>query len=182
MIVSLLRFFFLHGWKQVGINDIPLKLNFVMVEKCEGKAYRLVIQKQRHMAPNLDIWEGEYTNRCILNNDWECSELEIVKFLQPARLQREDLLQHEHNGFGCNRQPKSFMAQNTVFLLLTALIQNFYLKLMCDRHFGSFGLKSTSRIKAFVLRFVTVAAKWIRTSKQCVLNIHTDNEAYRYVF
>ena len=31
-----------------------------------------------------------------------------------------------NNGFGWNRLPKSFMSENTVFLLLTALIRNFY--------------------------------------------------------
>ena len=31
-----------------------------------------------------------------------------------------------NNGFGWNRLPKSFMSENTVFLLLTALIHNFY--------------------------------------------------------
>ena len=31
-----------------------------------------------------------------------------------------------NNGFGWNRLPKSFMGENTVFLLLTALIRNFY--------------------------------------------------------
>ena len=28
----------------------------------------------------LDLWEGEYTYRCILTNDYESSEKEIVKF------------------------------------------------------------------------------------------------------
>lgn len=173
--------FALRGWKQAVINDIPSELNSIMVEKWEGKVYRLIIQRQRRMDSELDIWEGEYTYRCILTNDWENSELEIVEFYN-QRGSKERIFDDMDNGFGWNRLPKSFMAQYTVFLLLTALIRNFYLKLMCDRHIGRFGLKPTSRIKAFVFRFVTVAAKWIRTSRQCVLNIYTDNEAYRYAF
>lgn len=173
--------FALRGWKQAVINDIPSELNSIMVEKWEGKVYRLIIQRQRHMDSELDIWEGEYTYRCILTNDWENSELEIVEFYN-QRGSKERIFDDMDNGFGWNRLPKSFMAQYTVFLLLTALIRNFYLKLMCDRHIDRFGLKPTSRIKAFVFRFVTVAAKWIRTSRQCVLNIYTDNEAYRYAF
>jgi len=31
-----------------------------------------------------------------------------------------------NNSFGWNRLPKSFMNENTVFLLITALIRNFY--------------------------------------------------------
>ena len=39
---------------------------------------------------------------------------------------RERIFDDMNNSFGWNRLPKSFMAENTVFLLLTALIRNFY--------------------------------------------------------
>lgn len=35
-----------------------------------------------------------------------------------------------NNGFGWKHLPKSFMAQNTVFLLMTTLIRNFYKAIM----------------------------------------------------
>ena len=59
-----------------------------------------------------------------------------------------------NNGFGWSRRPKSFMAENTVFLLLTALIHNFYKTIMSRLDTKAFGLKKTSRIKAFVFRFI----------------------------
>ena len=68
-----------------------------------------------------------------------------------------------NNGFGWAKLPKSFMAENTVFLLLTALIRNFYKFLMDRIDAKAFGLKKTSRIKAFVFKFISVPAKWIRT-------------------
>ena len=55
-----------------------------------------------------------------------------------------------NNGFGWDRLPKSFMAENTVFLLLTALIRNFYKAIIHRLDVKRFGLKATSRIKAFV--------------------------------
>ena len=69
-----------------------------------------------------------------------------------------------NNGFGWDRLPKSFMAENTAFLLLTALIRNFYMAIIQRLDVKRFGLNATSRIKAFVFRFVSVPAKWIRTS------------------
>ena len=45
-----------------------------------------------------------------------------------------------------------------------------------------FGLKATSRIKAFVFKFISVPAKWVRTSRQYVLNIYSCNNAYADVF
>lgn len=38
-----------------------------------------------------------------------------------------------------------------------------------------------SRVKTFVFRFVSVPAKWVRTARQHVLNIYTNNEAYATV-
>lgn len=46
----------------------------------------------------------------------------------------------------------------------------------------NFGLKKASRIKAFVLKFVSVPAKWIRTARQYQLNIYTDNKSYQNPF
>ena len=87
-----------------------------------------------------------------------------------------------NNGFGWNRLPKSFMGENTVFLLLTALIRNFYKFIMARLDVKRFGLKATSRIKAFVFKFISVPAKWVRTSRQYVLNIYSCNNAYADVF
>ena len=73
----------------------------------------------------LDIWEGEYIYRCILTNDYESSARDIVEFYN-LRGGKERIFDDMNNGFGWNRLPKSFMSQNTVFLLMTALIRNFY--------------------------------------------------------
>ena len=85
-------------------------------------------------------------------------------------------------GFGWARLPKSFMAENTVFLLLTALICDFYKFLMDRIDAKAFGLKKTSRIKAFVFKFISVSAKWIRTARHYKLNIYTDNKSYHNPF
>ena len=45
-----------------------------------------------------------------------------------------------------------------------------------------FGLRATSRIKTFVFKFISVLAKWIKTSRRHVLNIYSDNYAYANLF
>ena len=163
------------------LGGSEFELNSILVEKWKGRAYRLVIQRQKRIDGELDLWEGEYTYRCILTNDYESSEKEIVKFYN-LRGGKERIFDEMNNGFGWNRLPKSFMGENTVFLLLTALIRNFYKFIMARLDVKRFGLKATSRIKAFVFRFISVPAKWIRTSRQYVLNIYSCNNAYADVF
>ena len=173
--------FALRGWKKEEINGIEFELNSILVEKWKGKAYRLVIQRQKRMDGGLDLWEGEYTYRCILTNDYKSSVKEIVEFYN-LRGGKERIFDDMNNGFGWDRLPKSFMAENTVFLILTALIRNFYKTIIQELDTKKFGLKKTSRIKAFVFRFISVPAKWIKTSRLHILNIYTSNAAYSELF
>ena len=173
--------FALRGWKKEEINGIEFELNSIIVERWKGKAYRLVIQRQKRTSGDLDLWEGEYTYRCILTNDYSSSARDIVEFYN-MRGGKERVFDEMNNGFGWNRLPKSFMAENTVFFLLTALIRNFYKDIMRRLDTGKFNLKPTSRIKAFVFKFICVPAKWIKTSRQHVLNTYTCNQAYMKPF
>lgn len=173
--------FALRGWKTEYINGHEFEICSIIAEKWVGKAYRLVIQRQRSINKELDLWEGEYTYRCILTNDYTSTDRDIVEYYN-KRGGAERVLDDMNNGFGWKRLPKSFMAENTVFLLLTALIRNFYRHLISDANMKSFGLKRTSRIKTFVFKYVSVPAKWIKTARQHILNIYTSNDAYMMAF
>ena len=171
----------LRGWKREEINGIEYEVNSILTGKWEDKTCRLVIQRVRRMNGDLDLWEGEYTYRCILTNDYTSTNREIVEFYN-LRGDKERIFDDMNNGFGWARLPKSFMAENTVFLLLTALIRNFYKFLRGRLDTKAFGLKKTSRIKAFVFKFISVPAKWIRTARLYQLNIYTHNKSYQNPF
>ena len=149
----------LRGWQRQEINGIEYELNSIITEKWEDKAYRLVIQRERRLDGEQDLWEGDN-----------------------LRGGKERIFDDMNNGFGWARLPKSFMAENTVFLLLTAMIRNFYKFLMGRLDTKAFGLKKTSRIKAFVFKFISVPAKWIRTARHYQLNIYTNNKSYQNPF
>ena len=116
------------------------------------------------------MWEGEYTYRCILTNDYTSTNREIVEFYNLSG-GKDRIFDDMNKGFGWARLPKSFMAENTVFLLLTALIRNFY-KFLMER----------LDAKAFVFKFISVPAKWIRTARHYELNIYTHNKSYQAPF
>lgn len=173
--------FALRGWKAEEINGIRFELNSIVVEKWKGKPYRLVIQRQRRADDIRELWEGEYTYRCILTNDFESDIRDVVEFYN-LRGGKERILDDMNNGFGWKHLPKSFMAENAVYLLMTALIRNFYKTIIRKLNVKDFGLSISSRIKTFVFKYISVAAKWIRTSRTYVLNIYTENPAYKIAF
>lgn len=100
----------LRGWKKEEINGIGGELNSILVEKWKGKVYRLVVQRQRRMDGELDLWEGEYTYRCILTNDYTSTARDIVEFYN-MRGGKERIFDDMAGGFGWGRLPKSFMAE-----------------------------------------------------------------------
>ena len=117
----------------------------------------------------------------LMENDYTSTDRDIVEYYN-KRGGAERILDDMNNGFGWNRLPKSFMAEYTVFQLLTALIRNFYKHLISDANMKSFGLKSTSRINTSVFKYVSVPAKWGKTARQHILNIYTSNDAYMMAF
>ena len=123
--------FALRGWKHEEINGSDFELNSIMAAKWEGMPCRVVIQRQRKDNGDADLWEGEYTYRCILTNGYDSTNREIVEFYN-QRGSKERIFDDLDNGFGWKSLLKSFMNQNAVFLLLTALIRNFY-EMLKDR-------------------------------------------------
>ena len=124
---------------------------------------------------------GEYTYRCILTNDWDMTDEEIIQHYN-KRGSAEQVFDRQNNDFGWAHLPKSFMNQNTVFLLITAMAANFYryivaLPLMAVL----FGIKATDRVKSFLFRFIAVPAKWVRTARQYKLNIYS-NKPYKLIW
>jgi hypothetical protein len=70
------------------------------------------------------------------------------------------------------------MKANTVFMIITAFIHNFYRYFISLIAGAAFGLKATSRVKRFVFSFVSVPYKWVRCGLRKVLRLYTNNNAY----
>ena len=110
----------------------------------------------------------------------ECLE-DIITFYNECGASEKNF-DIQNNDFGWSHLPFSFMAENMVFMMVTAMLKNFYLYLV--RHISDKvkPLKKTSRLKAFILHFVSVPAKWVRTGRQNVLNLYTNKNYYSEVF
>ena len=164
------------GFQRYDVQSFPFE-SFEDVKHC-----RLVVQRQRRQkGEQLDLFDGEYTYRCILTNDWDMTDEEIILHYN-KRGAAEQVFDRQNNDFGWAHLPKSFMNQNTVFLLITAMAANFYryivaLPLMAVL----FGIKATDRVKSFLFRFIAVPAKWVKTARQYKLNIFS-NKPYNLIW
>ena len=171
-------------WKSVEVGYERFDVTSVSMDNLiEGKSYRLVVQrsplKDKEGKQRTDMFGVIYTYRCILTNDWVPTEKDIITFYN-ERGASEKNFDIQNNDFEWSHLPFSFMAENMVFMMVTAMLKNFYFV----RHISEKvkPLKKTSRLKAFILHFVSVPAKWVRMGRQNVLNLYTNKTYYSEVF
>lgn len=148
---------------------------------------RLVVQRQRKRSgTQLDMFEdgGEdiYVYRAILTNEWDMDEEAVIDFYN-QRGAKEKLFDQMDNDFGWHYLPKGLLKENTVFMILTTIIRNFYAMLLQMSQFRALKVYATTRMKTFINRVVSVVAKWTRSGRQNVLTIYTQNmDAYAILF
>ena len=138
--------------------------------------YRLIISRIKRKDKQADIFSGQaYTYRAILTNDPDWSAQDVVAFYN-ARGKAEKTFDCMNNDFGWSKLPCSFLAENTAFMILTALYANLYQFILSKFAQKLDWLESNFRMKKFIFRFITVAAKWIKTGRQEILKLYTDKD------
>ena len=139
-------------------------------------SYRLVVSRIKRDDGQTDLFSGQsYTYRAILTNDDETPSEEIVAFYN-KRGDSERVFDVMNNDFGWSRLPCSFLSENTAYMIMSAMYANFYRYLIEEYSKKITWLKPTFRLKKFIFRFITVAAKWIKTGRRYVLKLYTQKD------
>ena len=164
-------------WEAAEINYQKCQLARLPFEAFfPERGYSLVVQRTL-CDGQTDLLDGQYVYRCILTNDNELGLKEIVGFYN-QRASTERCFDCMNNDFGWACLPCSSMKANTVFMILTAFIHNFYRYFLGLVAGAAFGLKTTSRVKRFVFSFVSVPFKWVKCGARKMLRLYTNNDAY----
>lgn len=167
----------IEDWEEAEINCEKCgvaSVVFTSFMQCYG--LRMVVQRTKAKekeSDTPDMFGGRYVYRCILTDDWEHTEKEIIE-LYNKRGGREKDFDVLNNDFMWKHLPCSYLKENAVFMVLMAMCKNFYTFLIAKLAALFFGLKPTSRLKSFVYHFITVPAKWTRKSRTWHLNFYTD--------
>ena len=175
-------------WRKVEMNCQQIEVTTLPFEGLDGEieGCRLVVQRQRKGAgAQLDCFEegGDdvYVYRAILTNEWDMSEEQVIHFYN-QRGAKEKVFDQMDNDFGWHYLPKGLLRENTVFLLLTAMLRNFYRLLLMNDALRAFGIWCTTRMKAFTAKVVTVVARWTRGGRRDILTLYTSNSAYAALY
>ena len=139
---------------------------------------RLVVQRTPvEGEENEGLFGKRYVYRCIVTNDWKNTERDIIIHYN-RRGASERNFDCQNNDFGWAHLPFSYLKENTVFLIATAMLKNFYLYLLSILAGKVPGLDRKARLKRFIRKFVSVPAKWTRSARQNVLTLYTKRRFY----
>jgi len=161
-------------WESIEINyqdyevaSIPFKQFY------EDRSYRLVIMREKSQNNQVDVFtQDTFSYRAILTNDLESTEKEVIGYYN-SRGASEKIFDVMNNDFGWKRLPFSFLNENNSFMIITAMIKNFYNFFVAIVSEKFEGINPTTRLKRFVFRFITVAGKWMHQGRQWVLKLYS---------
>ena len=175
-------------WRKVEINYQQMEVTSLPFDGLDGvvNGCRLVVQRQhKGIGAQLDCFEegGDdvYVYRAILTNEWDMAEEEVICFYN-QRGAKEKVFDQMDNDFGWHYLPKGLLRENTVFLLLTAMLRNFYRLLLMNNALRAFGIWCTTRMKAFTAKVITVVARWTRGGRRDILTLYTPNNTYEALY
>ncbi|MDR1864811.1 MAG: transposase [Bacteroidales bacterium] len=159
------------NFKKYQVASIPFTQFFA------EKNYRLVIAREKSDDRQLNLFESEkFKYRCILTGDHEKTEKEVIECYN-QRGAREKTFDIQNNEFGWGHLPCSDMNKNTVYLILTAMLKNFYNYIVKNVAKTFRNILPHTRLKRFIFRFIYVAGKWVRRVRENILKLYS-NRAY----
>jgi hypothetical protein len=170
------------NWKTIEINYINYEVASIpFTQFFEDRNYRLVIMREKSSNNQVDIFTGDtFKYRSLLTNDWESSEKEVIEYYN-QRGTSEKVFDVMNNDFGWKHLPFSFLNENGAFMIITAMIKNFYNYFVTKVSKTFDGIKPTTRVKRFVFRFISVAGKWWYQGKQWILKLYTKKPYDRLI-
>jgi hypothetical protein len=164
----------IENWETVTINFIDYQVASIpFTAFFADEKYRLVIARERTKESQLDLFEGKkFKYHCILTNNHTQSEKEVIEFYN-QRGASEKTFDIQNNDFGWGHLPTSDMNANTVYLIITAMLKNFYNYIIQKVSQVFSDILPNARLKRFIFRFITVSGRYVYRGRQWILQLYT---------
>lgn len=163
------------SWRKATIGNKEVEVASLNYTPFKGnKSYRYVVSREANKNKQIDLFQQDhFIYRAIITNDIEMIDEEVVEYYN-QRGSSEKIFDEMNNDFGWRNLPFSFLQENTVYMLITAMCRNFYLYLLEKLSRKVPFIENTFRLKKFIFRFVVVPYKWIKKGGQKTLKLFTD--------
>ncbi len=137
------------GWSTIELYRKTYQAKSIDYTPIGGSKYRMVIYRTEA--------KDEWKYLSVITNNWTMSEYEIIRFYnQRGEIERnfDDL----KNNFNWGHLPFSFLNENTVFMIISAIVSIIYQYLIREFSKKVDFVKRTHRLKNFIYHFIVCSA------------------------
>lgn len=164
-------------WTDVEINYKNYQVASIKFKQFnQDKKYRLVIMREKTSNTQVDLFtQDTFAYRTILTNDKKSTEKQVIEYYN-NRGTSEKIFDVMNNDFSWKKMPFSFLNQNNTFMIITAMMMNFYTYFvgLVSKVFEN--IEATTRLKRFVFRFISVAGNWVYQAGGWLLRLYTKQK------
>lgn len=148
-------------WDKVRIGLVEYEVaGFSYQMTNEDKTYRIMVSRipEDNGKPHSKTGEP-FVYRCIITNNWTMSNREVLAFYnQRGAIEKNyDIL---NNDFMWKNLPFSYLHENTVFMIVTAIAMDLYRYLIALFASRVDWVESTDRMKTFRFSFISMSAEF----------------------
>jgi hypothetical protein len=165
------------SWKEIVINKQTMEV--ASIDYCPfggTKSYRVVVHRKKRNDGQVDMFSSTcYDYYGIITNNNTKTDGEVIDFYN-QRASIEPNFTYLNNDFNWNHLPFSWLSKNTVYMLLSSVcfVLFEYIKKIYS---GVLPFVTQSmRIKNFILNFIAIPVKWIRTARQDYLRVYSQKD------
>jgi hypothetical protein len=177
----------LNGMLRIALEDEtdwqPAVLGYRKVEVCAIKEKLFNDTTQRRIVAYREKVKGQlsiehsngYRYHAVVTND-QAEPLSCIEFYNQRGCDGEHHFKELDYDFGWNKLPFDTFEMNTIYMYAT-LIAYLLFNIFKYRYAAKTTLvKPSMRLKNFILHFVTLTAKWIKTGRRYILKIFTPKD------
>lgn len=141
--------------------------------------HRVICYRWPNKTGQLNVMTRDANNYLfIITNDRQWGNKQIIRFYN-KRGDSERLFDIQNNDFNWNRMPHGHMEQNTVYLIIMAVCHILYIWLLDMFSKAIPFLEPGQRLKRFIFRVVSIAAKVTRSGRRQVVQLFTKLDVDR---
>lgn len=161
-------------WESVMLNNKKVEVCSIEEQLFGQDKNRRIVAYRYKVQGQLDIQDQSgYRYRAVVTSDTAMTPLQCIENYNKRGCEGEHHFKEFDHDFNWNRLPFDSLEMNTIYMyamLVAYLLFNAaktYLSSMLDF------VEPTMRLKRFILHFVTLPAKWIKSGRRHILKIFT---------
>lgn len=168
-------------WQTVMLGNRKVEVCSLEEPLFNDSKYRRIVAYRYKAKGQLSLTDiNGYRYYAVVTSD-NADALSCIEFYNQRGCEGEHHFKELDHDFGWNKLPFDNFEMNTIYLFATAIAYLLFNIFKLRYAAKTTMVKTSMRLKNFILHFVTLTAKWIKTGRRYILKIFTQKD-YSHLF